>query len=232
MPQKPVGLHPPALPRPALPKAAGESTQPSVEGDNRGAPGQALRVLVVFEGIDGSGKTTLSKASAEAIRASGRRVVWTREPTDGPYGARLRQAAARGERFAPREELELFMADRAQHVTDVVRPALDRGDHVVQDRSFYSTAAYQGARGLDRDAILERGRSVAPEPDLLFVLDLPVEDALARVAERGAVRDAFEHERALQDVRAFFQGLRGIVLLDARRSQADLLQEVLARVVG
>lgn len=170
-------------------------------------------VLIVIEGIDGGGKTTLAQRMVDEIRRTGRPVVFTREPTDGPEGRRLREAAQRGERFAPQVELDLFFADRRRHVEELVRPALAEGTIVVQDRSFFSTAAYQGRRGFDRDAILRDSRTFAPEPDLLFVIDLPVEVALARADGRGR-RDAFEDEASLTDIRRFFRSLPHALVLD------------------
>lgn len=184
-------------------------------------------MLVVLEGIDGSGKTTLVQNLVRALKERGVSALATREPTDGPEGSKLREAAARGHRFGAEEELQLFMSDRERHVRDVVRPALERGDVVVQDRTFYSTAAYQGLRGLDRDEILKWGRKVAPEPDRLLVLDLPVDLALARVEGRGAGTDPFEQQRALEEIRAFFAGLERARVLDATLPQAELLERAL-----
>lgn len=169
--------------------------------------------LIVIEGIDGGGKTTLAQALVRALEAAGRSALFTREPTDGPEGRRLREAAARGERFSPDEELALFFQDRRRHVDEVVRPALASGVHVVQDRSFFSTAAYQGLRGFDRQVILQDSRTFAPEPDLLLVVDLPVDVALAR-AERRGQRDAFEVRESLEDIRAFFRSLPTAHILD------------------
>jgi len=185
--------------------------------------------LVVIEGIDGGGKSTLARGLVASPELGHREVVATREPTDGPEGHRLRTAAARGERFAPREELDLFFADRRRHVTEVVEPALARGAIVVQDRSFFSTAAYQGLRGFDRSQILRDSRAFAPEPDVLLVVDLPVEVALARAEARGRT-DAFEDPESLQDIRAFFGALDSARRLDGTLSPDELLASALAEL--
>jgi len=181
--------------------------------------------LIVVEGIDGSGKSTLVAGLAEALRARGVDAVATKEPTDGPHGRRIRALAAAGERLPPEEELALFEKDRAAHTVELVRPALAAGRWVVQDRGFHSTAAYQGARGLDRDWILRRSGALAPEPDVLLWLDLPVEAALARVDGRGD-RDAFESQ--LEAVSAYFASMEGAVRLDAAQPAEDLVQLALA----
>jgi dTMP kinase len=157
-------------------------------------------LFLVFEGVDGAGKSSQLARLAERIEALGRRVVRLAEPTHGPEGEEIRRRAREGPPLAPSEELELFLADRRRNVFESVRPALDRGDVVLQDRYLYSTAAYQSARpelGLTPRQVLELHAEWAPRPDLVLLLDLPVEQGLARAAGRGA-RDAFE-ERALQE---------------------------------
>jgi dTMP kinase len=191
-----------------------------------------MGTLIVIEGIDGGGKTTLARGLVRELQRAHRDVRFTREPTDGPEGRTLREAAARGERFSPARELELFFADRRRHVRDVVRPALDAGWIVVQDRTFYSTAAYQGLRGLDREAILRDSRAFAPEPDVLLVVDLPVDVALQRAESRGEGRTAFEEEASLTDIRRFFRSLPHARVLDGTQPPEVVLQcavDVLAR---
>ena len=187
-------------------------------------------VLIVLEGIDGSGKTTLARNLAAALAAEGHEVVSTREPTDGPYGKQIRALAASGRHgVTPEQELELFMADRRQHVAEVVRPALARGAVVVQDRSYFSTVAYQGERGLDRAELLALGEAVAPRPDVLLVVDLPAEAAVARIrAARDHGTDDFEAVDALARIREVFLGFEGAKVVDARGPQAETLAQGLA----
>lgn len=191
-----------------------------------------MGALIVIEGIDGGGKTTLARGLAQALEARGLELLLTREPTDGPEGRRLREAAARGLRFSPEEELSLFFEDRRRHVREVVKPALARGAVVVQDRSFYSTAAYQGLRGLDRAAILRDSRAFAPEPDLLIVVDLPVDVALQRAESRGEGRTAFEDEASLLQIRAFFQSLPEAEPIDGTQPPEAMLAQALALVAA
>lgn len=195
-------------------------------------PTPSSGLLVVIEGIDGAGKSTLIRGLAEALRARGGEVVTTKEPTDGPIGQQIRTLARLGrDAVTPEEELELFLLDRARHVADVVLPALARGAVVLQDRSYFSTVAYQGGRGIDRDTILARSRAVAPAPHLLLILDLPAEVSVARVAGRGTADD-FEGLEQLRRVREVFRSFPEGVCLDATRAPQELCAQALAVLDG
>lgn len=155
-------------------------------------------MFVTFEGIEGSGKSTLIARVAEALRALGLEPLLTREPGGTALGASLRAMLLAGENAAPapRAELCLFMADRAQHLEEMIRPALAAGRVVLCDRYADSTFAYQGhGRGLDQH-LLRMANFMASgglTPDLTFLLDLPVDAGLARAARRNsglAVREA------------------------------------------
>lgn len=161
---------------------------------------------MVVEGIDGAGKSTLARALVERLRALGHEVVASREPTDGPHGTRLRQSATTG-RLSPAEELETFIADRREHVSELLLPSLAAGKIVVLDRYYFSTAAYQGSRGLDWRSILERNESFAPEPDVLLIPELAIEHSLERIRARGDVANEFERIDNLQKVDAVFRAL-------------------------
>jgi len=181
-------------------------------------------VLIVLEGIDGAGKTTLRDGLAARLERAGHEVVRTKEPTDGPLGKRIREIAKAGrDTVSAEEELALFHEDRKLHVQTLVLPALARGAVVLQDRSYFSTVAYQGERGLDRAKLLEMEQAIAPAPDVLFVLDLPPEASLERVRSRGA-SDDFETLESLRRVREVFLGFEGKQVIDARRSPAEMLE--------
>lgn len=143
-------------------------------------------MFVTFEGIDGSGKTTLLQALAKQRQET--KICLTREPGDSMLGKRLRAIVLDAKtQLDARAELFLFLADRAQHVAELVRPALARGEIVFCDRYTDSTLAYQGAaRGLDQETLLALNRlaSHSLEPDLTFLLDLPVAMAQERMRQR------------------------------------------------
>lgn len=186
---------------------------------------------MVVEGIDGAGKSTLARSLATRLRERGAEVVGSREPTDGPHGRRLRQSAITG-RLSPQEELETFIADRKQHVAELILPSLEAGKIVVLDRYYFSTAAYQGSRGLDWREILRRNEEFAPEPDLLLIPELGVERALERIRARGDVANEFERLDSLQKVDAVFQALDRPELhrLDAGLPADDLCDAAVALV--
>ena len=190
--------------------------------------------LLVLEGIDGTGKTTLAAELAEAVARRGWSALTTSEPTRGPYGRRLRELATQGrEGVTPEEETELFIEDRREHVTQEILPALAAGKMVILDRYYFSTMAYQGARGMDPNEIERRHRDFAPEPDLLVLLDLPTPEALHRIkSKRGSVPDHFEGEEYLKQVRANFLKIKhpALLTLDARASTMEMVSAILKRL--
>lgn len=179
--------------------------------------------LLVLEGIDGSGKSTLMRALAAHLRARGLAVVTSREPTDGPHGTALRQSAKAG-RLSLEDELELFLKDRAQHVTELIRPALNRGDIVILDRYYLSSAAYQGARGADPQEIILMNEAFAPRPDLVLLLDLDPLSGSGRILRRGDQLDDFEAVTYQARVRDIFLSLAQpyIRRLDAARAPDEV----------
>lgn len=151
-------------------------------------------VLITVEGIEGSGKTTQCRRLAEWLRGRGYRVTETSEP-DGTVLGEVVRAFFEKEKTAPTPlaEVFLFLAARQQHVAEVIRPALERGDVVISDRYADATLAYQGSgRGVDRRLIRELNALATGglQPDLTLLLDLPAEVAIKRLA--GRVLDAFE----------------------------------------
>lgn len=185
--------------------------------------------LIVFEGIDGAGKSTQARLLAETLESAGLTVLQTREPTDGPHGRRLRESAASG-RLPPSEELELFVLDRKQHVRDEILPALAAGKVVIIDRYYLSTAAYQGARGLDPEAIMSANEAFAPIPALAILLTADAGEGRGRIRGRGdGDGNLFERESELREVAAVFDSLDRpyIERIDGRGSIA----EVHARIV-
>lgn len=193
-------------------------------------------LFVVFEGVDGAGKSSQLARLAARVAATGREVVRLVEPTHGPIGGEIRRRAREGPPLTAREELDLFVADRRQNVADNVRPALARGAVVLQDRYYFSTAAYQAARPeleLSPADVVALHAGWAPRPDVVLLLDLPVARGLERVARRGA-HDAFEEvgrqeavRRTLLDVAA---GDERFAVVDAGLGEEAVAEQVWARV--
>ena len=177
----------------------------------------ASRVLfITFEGIEGSGKTSQIARAAEWMKARGLPVLATRNPGGTELGVLLRDALlhSRGHIDAG-AELLLMMADRRHHLATEIEPALAAGTHVLCDRYTDASRAYQGAgRGLGEAAVDALHRAwCRRDPDRTYLLDLPVEVALARVAKRrGASFDRFEEED-----RDFHERVRAAYLRRARK---------------
>jgi dTMP kinase len=163
--------------------------------------------LVAFEGLDGCGKSTQVAALVRALRDAGRDALATREPTEGPTGARLRAMARSGTALPPEEELRWFVEDRRAHVRAILEPALAAGRIVVTDRYFLSSVAYQGARGLDWRRILAESEAEFPPPDLALLLELDVAVGLERASGRGDAAELFERVDFLERVAAIFAAL-------------------------
>ncbi len=176
----------------------------------------------MFEGIDGSGKSTQVKLLAENLRQTGLTAVLTSEPSIGPVGRKIRSLV---KRLAPEEEVELFTEDRKDHVKSLILPALHAGKIVICDRYYYSSAAYQGARGLDPLLIININREFAPQPDITFFLDLTPEAALTRITQgRQESLSPFEDLENLGKVAELYAFVRdsSFVIIDASQDPATV----------
>jgi dTMP kinase len=138
-------------------------------------------VLIVLEGIDGSGKTTQIKKLADFLLAQGFPVVCFQEPTRGRWGRLIREKARQADSLSPEEELELFLRDRRENVENNLLPALRQKKIILLDRYYFSTMAYQGARGLDVAEIKRKNEAFAPPPNLVFILLLDPREGLQRI---------------------------------------------------
>ncbi|WP_125131403.1 dTMP kinase [Microbacterium sp. 10M-3C3] len=198
-------------------------------------------LFVTLEGGDGAGKTTQARMLEDWLVASGRTVVRTREPGGTDVGVLIRDIVLhhRGD-IAPRAEALLYAADRAHHVASIVRPALERGDVVVQDRYLDSSVAYQGAgRVLDGDEVrqLSLWATGGLLPDLTVLLDLDPARARARLDADDKPFDRLESERDdfHARVREAFLALAAaeperFLVLDAARAPEELGADIRARV--
>lgn len=160
--------------------------------------------LVVFEGIDGSGKSTALQRLC--MHAAQRGLTWvaSAEPTRGMWGMKLRQSMVQGSRLPLDKELEYFVRDRKEHYNEVVKPALAAGKVVILDRYYFSNAAYQGARGADPEQILQINETYVPQPDLVLLLDFEPVGGFQRIKSRGDTPNSFEDINQLVEVRRIY----------------------------
>lgn len=189
-------------------------------------------LLVVLEGIDGSGKTTQARSLLRRLRYRGYMAAFFREPTRGRWGREIKRLAARADSLTPDEELELFVKDRRENVAKNLVPALGAGKVVVLDRYYFSTIAYQGAKGIDMGKIRRMNEAFAVRPDLVVVLDVDARAGLARIRGRKTRDELFEREDYLVRVARIFRGLKGpeFVHLDGRGDRRAVGRAIWARV--
>lgn len=197
-------------------------------------PGLNRGFFIALEGLDGAGKSTMLPLLAEALREAGYGPKELKEPTDGPWGQKIRRAAAEGRRnHSPETELGWFVSDRAEDVAQNIGPALLAGRPVLIDRYILSNVAYQSALGLDEKHILRLNERF-PWPDLIVILEIPVETGLERIktGRAGGLDEAFELPAYLNKVKESFdrQQLPGILRLDGRLSPPEILAQITAEL--
>ena len=203
---------------------------------------QRAGLFIAFEGGDGAGKSTQAARLAEALQSQGHTVLRTREPGGTPIGEKLRSLVldhGHGHIDAHTEAL-IFAASRAAHATQVIRPALERGEIVLTDRYIDSSVAYQGAgRGLGEDAVrsLNEWATSGLQPHLTVLLDVDPAVGRRRRTAGEAAEDRLESEADDFHTRirdAFLQLARrspeSYLVLPAHHSVGELAEQILARV--
>ncbi|NPB10004.1 MAG: dTMP kinase [Thermodesulfobacteria bacterium] len=191
-------------------------------------------LFVALEGLDGAGKSTLMQALAKDLRARGFKVITTREPTLGEWGQKIREHLAAGSKISPQAMAELFLRDRREHVREFIIPRLEEKAIILCDRYYISTMAYQGACGLDMEALKRQNETWAPVPDFVLYLDLPVEMALKRLEGRQLYKpEVFETESFLTKVKETYEkALEDFhhARLDASKDLDTVRQEALEKL--
>lgn len=195
-------------------------------------------MLITFEGPEGAGKSTAIAALSDRLRSDGYDVLTTREPGAGVLGEQIRTLLLEGEDVDSRAELLLFLADRANHVATIIRPAVDSGKVVLCDRFTDSTLAYQGyAQGLDREFI-RRANAFATgglTPDFTILFDLEPEVGLSRLESRDRIdRQPLEfHQRVrVGFLREAHAEPRRWIVMDASRPREEVLEHVVEVVMS
>lgn len=196
--------------------------------------------LIVLEGIDGSGKTTLAQRLAQMLQEQAYEVVLTREPGGTEFGKNLRQLLQHSTvRPLPEAEFLLFAADRMQHIASVVKPALQKGSVVISDRMSDSSMAYQGyGRGIDRNMIatVNTWALAGVEPDLIIYIKLDWQTALQRIEKNRGELTAFEKEkqeffeRVAQGFDTIFKNRTNVITLDGNQTPENIFKQAAAAV--
>jgi len=200
-------------------------------------------LFITFEGPEGAGKTTQIKRLAVLLEKYGIPFIITREPGGSRLSTHLRRWILNKLEYKLTNETELFLflADRSQHVKEVIKPSLEKGKVVLCDRYTDSTLAYQGGgRGFDMDMLDNMNRLAADnlKPDITLLFDLPVEDGLKRVVGRGKGKDRMEREKLdfHRRVREAFLAVakknkKRILVLDASQSAELVYQQMLEKLI-
>ncbi len=167
-------------------------------------------LFIVFEGIDGVGKTTQIRLLAKKYMDQGFSIIQTKEPTNGQWGQKIREIEKHGrDQISLDYELNLFMKDREEHVSSVIGPALKKKQIILSDRYYYSSIAYQGALGLDPAYIQKINEERFPKPDIVILLDASPTVSISRIIKgrREKNNQGYEQEDYLIEVRKIFKKL-------------------------
>lgn len=189
-------------------------------------------VLIVLEGIDGSGKTTQARMLLDKLQQRGVKALYLQEPSESKWGKEIKKKAAVKDSLSPEEELELFLKDRKENVEKNIKPALEKNKVVILDRYYFSTMAYQGAKGIDLQLIRKRNEEIIVQPDLVFILDINAQNGLSRLKNRK--KDLlFERADYLVKVKKIFQSFQGenFIHIDAQKNKEKIHREIMKVVL-
>lgn len=190
-------------------------------------------ILIVFEGIDGSGKSTQVQILQKILTEKKLDVVILSEPSLSPWGQKIRKKASLPDSLTPEEELELFVKDRKDNVQKNLMPALAKNKIVLLDRYYFSTMAYQGAKGIDVERIRRINEQFAIPPDMVFILDVEAEKGLTRIQDRKNKDLLFERRDFLVEVRKIFKSFQGenIFHIDSENTPDEISDHIASIVL-
>lgn len=190
-------------------------------------------ILIVFEGIDGSGKSTQVQILQTLLAGKSLDVVVFWEPSQSPWGKKIKEKAAFPDSLSPEEELDLFVKDRRDNIQKNLRPALKKNKIVLLDRYYFSTMAYQGAKGIDVERIRRINEQFAVRPDLVFILELAAKTGLNRIQERKNKDLLFERLDFLVEVEKIFESFQGdnIFHINSEKSPEEISDQIASIVL-
>ncbi len=189
--------------------------------------------LIVFEGIDGTGKSTQCELLAKSLTERDILNIALAEPTRGTWGTKIRKLLSEGRQgISPQEELSWFVNDRKEDIELNIMPALQDNKVVLMDRYYFSTAAYQGALGLDPEQITLENETFAPIPDRVLIFLTSPETCLERIESSRDQKSAFEKLDYLRNVQGIFKSFTGpnIRFIDSVGSVPEVHEKVLSAI--
>ena len=189
--------------------------------------------LIVFEGIDGTGKSTQCELLARSLTERDMLNIALAEPTRGTWGTKIRRLLNEGRQgISPEEELSWFVNDRKEDIELNIMPALQDNKVVLMDRYYFSTAAYQGALGLDPEQIRLENETFAPIPDRVLIFLTSPETCLERIESSRNQKSAFEKLDYLRNVQELFKSFTGpnIRFIDSVGSVPEVHEKVLSAI--
>ncbi|HOP62207.1 MAG TPA: dTMP kinase [Spirochaetota bacterium] len=188
-------------------------------------------LFIVFEGIDGSGKSTQCKMLHEYISGKGINAKLLAEPTSGKWGTELRAMLKSGSPPPVEKQIELFIKDRVDDCEKNITPAMESGATIVMDRYFYSNAAYQGMGGITSSEIINRNLHEGfPLPHRVYFIDISPETAMKRIEKRngGAAAELFEKKEFLEAVRNNFLSIADerFLVIDGEGDERGIFEKI------
>jgi dTMP kinase len=191
-------------------------------------------LLIVFEGIDGCGKSTQARLAYEYVINSGYEAIALKEYTNGKWGQKIKELSQKGRKnVTPYEEFELFRKDRIEDVELNIKPALRSKKIIILDRYYFSSMAYQGGRGLDVKMIQEENEKIAPIPDMVFYIRVDINTGLKRIfSNRKNQFDDFEKKTFLKKVVQIFDNMKFdyFITINGDREVDTIHQEIKSHI--